>query len=254
MNLSESRNSSVTPVYRRRCSFCRTIGHNIQTCSDERLSEFERECVTKYIAINYRDGLFEAWLKEYYEREPNIVRAYAVRYCGSTIRTFVISIILSIKIRISNLVYSSDSEYNERTRLELHDASRELLNLVHSDANTPQHPMTTQEVLALFISMVNTFSERTMLVRKFKIETRICENHDTMCEDNECNICYELCSKPNFIKLNCGHEFCRCCIKSTFQNSGRRAPVCAFCRSEITSIEISDESIKRDLDEFIYSE
>lgn len=60
-------------------------------------------------------------------------------------------------------------------------------------------------------------------------------------------------TKKNFIKLDCGHEFCKDCIKQTLQNDRRKTPCCAFCRTDITNFEIKHESIKNEFDELITS-
>jgi len=59
--------------------------------------------------------------------------------------------------------------------------------------------------------------------------------------------------KKKIIKLDCGHEFCKDCIKETLQNNRRKTPCCAFCRKDITNFEIKHESIFNEFDEFITS-
>ena len=60
--------------------------------------------------------------------------------------------------------------------------------------------------------------------------------------------------EKQFIKLDCGHEFCKDCIKQSLQNERRKVPCCAFCRSNIKNFELKLESIKSEFDELITSE
>ncbi len=78
---------------------------------------------------------------------------------------------------------------------------------------------------------------------KHRIGSVVVENNNTgKCE---CNICYEEHEKRNFVKLNCGHEFCGKCINISLENTcPPKKPRCAYCRVDMTTIEFSSEEAK----------
>jgi len=76
------------------------------------------------------------------------------------------------------------------------------------------------------------------------------EQGDEICD---CAICYEEnVPKKNFVTLNCQHQFCKDCFKSSVENTpqNKESATCALCRAVITTITVYDESVKGDLAEF----
>jgi hypothetical protein len=70
-------------------------------------------------------------------------------------------------------------------------------------------------------------------------------------EQCECSVCYEGKEKQTFVKLNCGHEFCKDCIKQYLQNVRTENPQCALCRSEIKNIELTTQEIRNEFNDLI---
>jgi late competence protein required for DNA uptake (superfamily II DNA/RNA helicase) len=87
--------------------------------------------------------------------------------------------------------------------------------------------------------------------RKFDIKINVNENMDNLNEKCECEICHEENENKNFVKLNCGHEFCKDCIKKSLQNEKKVTPCCALCRGDITNFDVYEESIKNEFNELI---
>jgi len=107
----------------------------------------------------------------------------------------------------------------------------------------------------MFIDMIRAINgESASFNTKFHIKTKISEKQDDLHEKCECNICYDEHEKQKFIKLDCGHEFCKDCIKQTLQNERRKTPCCPFCRADIKNFELKDESFKNEFDELITNE
>jgi hypothetical protein len=108
-------------------------------------------------------------------------------------------------------------------------------------------------MLAMYLSLERLLSIRITHEsnRKFDIKVNISENINNLTEKCECEICYEEYENKNFVKLNCGHKFCKDCIKKSLQNEKRAIPCCAYCRSEIKTFELKERSIKSYLNELI---
>jgi hypothetical protein len=234
----------------RRCSFCRIQGHNVSSCNDNRLIEFEQLCIARYAnseSINY----FESWLLDFYIGFPCLVKSYAVRYCGTTIRNYGMIHTAAISIRIQSLPI-------RRRPPPSISLTNELFQLYNNDFGE-QHPLTYQEIVSHFLNLLETIQSTRRRERKFNIQTIITEN--TCCaetgteaeveEQCECSICYETLDKPTFIKLNCGHEFCKNCIKQLLQNEQRQIPCCAFCRTTICTFEMKSQEIRNEFNDLL---
>ena len=64
--------------------------------------------------------------------------------------------------------------------------------------------------------------------------------------EEECGICYE--SSCN-VTTNCGHKYCQDCFQKHFRNL--RKPCCAFCRSKVTLVKVSDVQVCDNLNTFV---
>lgn len=271
---AEHRNAGFVIPVRRCCSFCRNPGHNISTCNDERLFQFEQTCINRYRLINSHDN-FKDWLLQYSIDIPNTIKAYAVRFCSCSMRTYIHVCVESIARRIRRLLIDipadnsqqeqsqqvSESELNQNNIEErniggelLNQFSPEdirnmdirlLLNLVHNGTLHPRDIL----ISMMFIDMINQINNSNVQNRKFNIERRIIECSHS--ENSDCNICYENYEKEKFVKLNCGHEFCKDCMKQSLKNVITDSPQCAFCRSEIKNFELSNQAVSDEFNELI---
>jgi hypothetical protein len=252
---AENRNIQMNVPTRRCCSFCRNTGHNITTCNDDRLLEFERLCITS--ETNLGSAAFKEWLLGYSLQHQNVTRAYAVRYCGCSVRNYLMTCVDHIVRRISGLndfqqpreppsQSNYDSELWNRLRRGVLSASQTpLLHQMFVGANNIEELMSAM----LFVEMITRVRDDLTRSRKFNIQTNVVEcSQSNTCE---CNICYESKLKPEFVKLNCGHEFCKDCLKQFLQNVRTEQPLCAFCRSEIINMELTSEDIRNEFNELI---
>lgn len=259
---AENRNAGIIFPTRRCCSFCRNTGHNISTCNDRSLIDFEQLCVDR--EANLGIAGFRNWLLNCSTENPIIVRAYAVRYCGCTIRSYMHICVNSIIAKITELnangglrergqpAEGQESEQAHPQReMHPHNDNENLDNIIveallrsSSEFFTGLSP---NEIIAsmLFLDMIHRIRDGFTHNRKFNIQTNIVECSKT--EECECSICYEGKEKKSFVKLNCGHEFCKDCIKESLKNVRTESPQCAFCRAEINNIELSSQIIR---DEF----
>ncbi len=260
---AENRNATNVFPTRRRCSFCRNTGHNISTCNDQRLFEFEHLCINQRATLNIAE--FRNWLLDYSVVFPSVTRAYAVRYCGCTTRTYLHLCVADIVERInrlnsapSNSNTEHSAEFNQRLR-RLEENALEVLrqrighitrdNLTNFNLHHNGSRLDLISMVEIFRHFINSAHEEAMQSRKFNIETNIVECSQT--NHCECNICYESKLKPEFVKLNCGHEFCKDCIKQSLKNVRTSNPQCAFCRSEIVNMELTSQDIRNEFNDSI---
>jgi len=251
---AENRNiRNVLPI-RRCCSFCRNSGHNIQTCNDKRLYNFEAFCLFHYRRTTVE--LFKNILLEYSTSSPIVVRAYSSRFCGTNIRANLLNCVNSITLRFGNII----SQVLHLLVQQMLEAGRTVEvdqpgnhNLDHATASEQDNVEYYQDVLQ-FLDMILDLRRSQLLNeyfsnRKFHIEREIINCDNT--EQCECNICYENQSKQEFVQLNCGHEFCKDCIKQSLKNVRTETPQCAFCRSEIIKFSLSNNQIYNEFNELL---
>ena len=68
----------------------------------------------------------------------------------------------------------------------------------------------------------------------------------------ECGICYEEKKVADHVKFNCNHEFCKDCVINTIKSRQNANNICcAFCRTEVKSIESRTNEVKAELGEYI---
>jgi len=221
------------------CSFCRRAGHNILSCDSYSIINFERNCrnIIRDAQQNWSAQL-RAFLLNEALYESNLVRAFAIRKCGATTRSNIDECIG----RIQNFFEQQNN------REERNIDTRE--NLIFNRRNVifPQNLV----LGFMFIDMImEIHNESERISRKFDIKTSLAENKDCLEEKCECSICYEYYENKHFVKLNCGHEFCKDCIKQTLQNDRRQTPCCAFCRTEMKNFEYKSESIANEFSDFL---
>lgn len=269
---AENRNALLPVPVRRCCSFCKNRGHNITRCNDVRLYNFERLCIENYMNSS-SNNIFKDWLLEYAVIHHNLVKAYAVRWCVCSIRSYMSLCIDQIIIRIEALCYNlRNQQQNEigiansseliplsqslPTPEEQHTSETQIETI--GERISPlvlglmrQRTLSSQDLVAisLFLEMMEAMRDEYIQPKKFNIETKI--NNTKNYDECECNICYDSYEKDKFIKLNCGHEFCNVCIKKTFENVRSDYPHCAFCRVEIKTLEVCSESIRDELNKFL---
>jgi len=273
----ENRNENIIV---RRCSFCRRPGHNITRCNSETINRFESE-ILDFIQLlvsqgeesirnleNLRHYLLNKTLEE-----PNLVRAFAISRCGAHSRSNMDScIFIIIQHFRMHLIQNTETnneiiqDNNENIQQDTGERQSDQLSnqrwrqFEFSEMGIDQLSENNHNLYMMFhdiirfIEIIRSISESSELNRKFHIKTKISENQDDLEEKCECNICYEEHEKKLFVKLDCGHEFCKDCIKKSLQNERRENPCCAFCRGDIKNFELKLESIKNEFKNLIIPE
>lgn len=272
----EHRNQNRIPI--RCCSFCRRPGHNITTCNSLQFINFELSSINyiNYISsVSNTDEVLDSFRNYLLAKAVNnsfLVKSFAIRKCGSTTRSNIIDCVNNIiQYFRTTIIFAIELNHNRRETYQEQEENEPLpqqaeqLNyqenenslLPHetledtSNSEVFQRDPITLLMSVMFINFIRGINENNITnnTRKiWNINIKISENQENLYETCECNICYDQYEKSQFVKLECGHEFCKECIKKTFENS---KPSCAFCRSEIKNIELKLSSIKEEFNELI---
>jgi hypothetical protein len=237
MNRSNSQSSFINRARAiiRCCSYCKIQGHNITQCNDRRLLVFQENLINRRnelleiysIDFSNKISYFETWL---YSNDQNLIKAYAIRYCGSCLRhTLQICV-----TKIINYIW---------------DAQNNILGNYLNENNYIQFPSLDESpnISYDFLSelILISIQEHTIENRKFNIKPILCSLNEKECNDSEeCNICYEVIKNYDMTSLNCNHRFCGNCMSQLLKKCDRsKVPCCAMCRTEINYIKINNDKL-----------
>ena len=241
------------------CSFCRNEGHNITSCNDERLDDFENVLNQKKDECNGSVRDFNVWLLSE-EVEYSLIKAFAVRKCEGVSRDNLQTCCDKIADYIWGQGYE---EPNNRTRPEydmlnfLHDISEnnvdmDRLNLILNE-NGLIDPMTNAVSSLFMLSLISTIRQEQQLydnelnnINKIVVDLDI---NSLRIGNEDCPICYETIERKNFVKLDCDHAFCKGCIMKTNNNcyTNKTIHKCAMCRHEVKQMTTYDFDVKEEI-------
>lgn len=239
------------------CSYCHAPGHIITTCTDPRIIEFGQECLHHKIICNQGENArnnFKIWLSNYYLENITTARAFAIRTCGSTVRSNVQNNLDSI------LDYFYCNEFSELVIAESDDF---IPFLQESDTENIRIAQAIEGIIMLqrdrfddnlniFYQILNRILQGNNAEIQFDIEIKLIEELNFIDELCECNICYETSNKINFVNLNCSHEFCKDCVIKTLETCDLlKNPSCAYCRSTIKYITTKSKDVKSEFIDII---
>ena len=230
----------------RRCSCCRSEGHNITQCNDQRLLNFQenltnrRDELREIYSINTNDKItyFETWL---YGQDHHLIKSFAMRFCGAYSRNNL-QICVS---KIISLIWNVQADILQ----PIHDYTP--LPPPISILDISQYPVGYTDLrLAEILSDLRNRDEIVDENRKFEIIPILCVETEELDVKEECNICYEEKQNCNMVMLNCKHKFCGVCISKSLKKCNKfKLPNCAMCRTKIDSIIINDAEIMNILKE-----
>jgi hypothetical protein len=283
-NISEHRSQRIiNQRYVRRCSFCRSPGHNITSCNSDRVTEFEVICASEVRNINNPFD-FKNWLHTNYSETPMLLKTFVIKKFGVTTRVNVSRCIDMITDYIFR-TYKNNTRIHTREQTlmndlrDIHNTDTEnfendlinfltqLRNVNYREEIEPQfhetpniERMIMRELFLHIYNNNNVNREQETENVKFNINL-IHNNADENKNDNTnnktlennimCNICWDEKEQNKFIKFGCNHEFCKDCVITSFRGEQRKQPCCALCRSEITTLTYTNEDIRSELDEFV---
>jgi len=224
-----------------RCSFCRREGHNRLTCDDPRLLEFALTCATQCQTMTETE--FYVWLTETYEtNDLDLLKTYAakkMRIPFNNIRDISI-----YKDAITRYIYET---YKYQYNIQEEDSDYYLENNMNAAL------INDIRSAYLFLEMTeNMHARRIEQTKKFAIISLLKTlSTKEKKETEECCICFESYKKPEFVTLNCNHEFCKECVKKSLISDNRPKPCCAYCRTEVTTMTSRISRIHNDMSKLV---
>jgi hypothetical protein len=248
------------------CSFCRQPGHNLTTCNSNRLREFEVICANQVLQTDTQND-FKNWLIENYISEQLLIKTFAIKKFRVTTRESIDSCMDMISQYIF-MTYKNNNENIEIIENENNFANdlmifiQELSNVREAEIQESRTISENQQVRAMenilmremFIAIMTGVVNRTIIdeYKKLRIISTFNNNENVdICQLCECSICYDEKELQNFVKLGCNHEFCKDCVINTIKTNNSTNLCCAFCRTEIKSIESRTNEVKNEIDKFI---
>lgn len=203
----------------RKCSYCKEFGHNIKYCNHVSLCHFHETCIIKK-ATTANPLLFAHWIAlTSLERIGGnlIIKAYGISKHGCRLRDNMHIIIEKITNNLYNFVENINENY---VRLPEPDIS-------NSSIFNEMIGFNLMVYLLSRIRQPNTPDENEIVI-KLDYNTELNKHIDSI----ECGICYETKKNEEIIKLNCNHDFCKCCIKQIVNIKVE----CPYCRTQISQI------------------
>ena len=233
----------------RRCSCCRSEGHNITQCNDQRLLNFQtnlinrRDELREIYSIDTNDKItyFETWL---YGQDHHLIKSFAMRFCGAYSRNnlqLCVQKIISLIWDVMTDVFGTLQPIHNYTPLPPPISIMDVL----------QYPLDYTELrLAEILSDLRNRHEVIDENRKFEITTVLCVEVEELETEDDCNICYEKIKNHNMVTLNCKHKFCGECISQTLKKCNKfKLPNCAMCREKIDCILVNSNEVLNSLKE-----
>jgi hypothetical protein len=234
------------PVLNRinRCSFCESNNHNIKRCNDPLLKRFEENLLNKknmlleILSISLSDKItyFKIWINN---QPVNIIKSYAMRFCGAKSKNNVSIFVESI----INHIWNAVQPVNVQTE------SVDSVILVETIFIQNSYSYLELE-LSEFLARLRNDYVQINESKKFNIEIilSIEINNANLKEKENCNICYEETEETDMVVLNCDHKFCGTCVKQILKKC---KPNCALCRQKIVCMTIKNEELVDNLKENI---
>jgi hypothetical protein len=226
------------------CSFCKQQGHMINNCTDEAFLNFELSCIGSKNLFENTDAplnMFKRWLLEKFLENSAIVKAFAIRKCGCTIRSHIQKCLDSITNYIYNIQNNNENNVfipfsNENDPIsnenEILGLSGMLLLSGYSNEN----------IVDIIMTSINHENNKYKFTTS--IEALEKGEQSVLCD---CSICFENYEMDKFVKFNCNHKFCGDCVIETIKTiktSKINNLPCPLCRAEISSIVAYTKEVK----------
>lgn len=229
------------------CSFCKQYGHTISNCTDESFLNFELSCIGSKNLFENMDAsinMFKRWLMEKFLENSVIVKAFAIRKCGCTLRSNIQRCLDAITNYIYNIQTHNEAENNDFIPFSnetfinsTEDAIIGLSGLLMLSGYS------SENIVDIIMNSMSSENNKY----KFTISINVLEKEEQsiLCD---CSICFETYEKSKFVKFNCNHDFCGDCTIKTIKTSKTNNLRCPLCRTEISSIVAYTNEVKNNVE------
>ena len=244
-----NRNRNLT----RCCSFCRQPGHNITFCNDVRLQNFKNLCEEQKEIFEDNQPLnpkraFKEWVIDYCLENATLVKAFAIRNCGSTTRD-------PIQANIDSIVdYFFDEYYGLPELINDNNDLTTTIPIIFTDDLFNNHVNLTA-LLDLLRAQGDALMNNQYynnIQRNITIESQVVIEEITENITCDCDICYNSQDNDQFITFNCNHSVCKECVKGIIKSCNAwEGPKCAFCRSKVTFMTYKSAQVKTEFVDLI---
>ena len=223
----------------RTCGFCYKVGHSLNHCKHESITELHNECIdvsTFSLLALGGHGLVYAWLSTLSLREKKVL---LLRSGGKGL--------------ISDA--ENEKEY-DKTLCCIHYWSR--IKEPKSSLDQKFDNISDERFMKFIDILIeqmplhgNAFIALAHRLRPPQIKFPIIPSLTPLSEEEEeqqCPICYETPSATTIIKTNCQHAFCSPCLKNYFKSFNKTfdptcIPGCPMCRSKINTLAIVEPTL-----------
>ena len=224
------------------CSFCGQPTHNVLLCNDSRLRDFEIMCVES-CRDSASASVFKIWMRQHFTtpEEHHLILSFAVKKCRISMQSSISHCIE----RITQFIFTTYTDVQMNNLIE-NNIDLESMYLLQGEFR--------QRVITIETLIAERLRTQPNTLNKFNIESIVEAIVEVDNEDNdncECAICLDAIIKINFVKLGCGHDFCKDCIIRTLQNETKEYVSCALCRSEVKTIKYQTPEILNEVTAFI---
>ena len=263
-----------------KCSYCRTVGHNISRCDSERgniLFNHIRSIAIDYIVLERRtihvraQMLYERLIDIYYADELKLILSKVQCRIHGNKKEHAARFVYSYFIKqLAYGPYSRHVEYNEYINLNIYadywrllsegkqgmevnqvlNGYLTLVNQAHLNNDVPAD--FRAHLFSLLFQRMMHHNNRVQSDHKFPINVvmKTCDlTEEEPTQYFECAICMEEESPIlDQIGLGCGHSFCSNCITQMLTNSQTKKehPRCGLCRADFKNVKVHTQKIMED--------
>ena len=252
-----------------RCSFCRHVGHNKNSCNDTEVVRIQLRyinCISHIVASAYlrRQSPTRLWMD--IKAWLNVIALERLKYIFQYLKnrttwnvvgscnTKRIIIIHILDIIFHDCHIDVNDEYVSGTttvyRENIAPVTPPVVAPVVPPVVPPIVPPMVPHVVDLTVDRIVSVAPRP-LVRQQAIpiggvatSVRVLKCDEVCGENEDCPICYVRLENKTFVKLGCSHYFCKNCIKGCVD---RKILNCPMCRSSITEISTQNPVVSYSL-------
>jgi hypothetical protein len=244
-----------------KCSFCSERGHTIRHCNSnegillvDSMKRKADECIETDMNNFNRALLFYDFLKRHNKKELKIMLIILKRQNLISQNNFY----GTRKSELASKIVYDYLYYRFREIIDsfiLRDDSMQIQLEINFWRKIARGLINEVSEISFNNYLFNPRFYKNNNIVKFKIQIELNNIYDLTQEKFDCSICMDdECCPEDKVTINCKHSFCKNCAIQVLNDarSKNKNPCCALCRNEYSKIQVNNESIIKNLKEFIY--